>query len=100
MIELDAAAKLAHQELGHALDALGDGSGHDEWGPGPVGWTLWQRSAYAASALDLSTQVAVKLVAEVEPATMIPVMRKLAPIFLNLLLERDAAAGVKLELPF
>ena len=90
------ARKQAHANLQHALDALGDGSGHDVWGPGPVGDKLWQHDSNAALAFDRAAQVIfgerfTRPQLDYEP--FIPsAMRKLAPVILDIRLD---ALGVE-----
>lgn len=81
------------KELAHALDALGDGSGHDQWGPGPVGLRLHERSGLAGKAFDLAGQSAFEAlrwsnhyIDRTGRPKFIAAMRKLAPVFLELLL--------------
>jgi hypothetical protein len=98
MIELDEVGKRAFQELGHALDALGDGSGCDVWGPGPVGQRLWGRNSHAAVAFDRAAQLAVDLTWGIGSETfdaprIIRAMRELAPAILLLVLEQSARSA-------
>lgn len=87
------------KELAHALDALGDGAGRELWGPGPVGLKLHERSSVAGKAFDYAASAAVEVFWEMKPGPiddkprmigdkprMIAAMRKLAPVFLELLL--------------
>ncbi len=77
--------KNPHQEaLQHALDALSDGSGHAIWGPGPILCKLDKVSAPAASAFELSTQVAMKM-HHLGREKMIATMRAIAPVLLEVI---------------
>lgn len=68
------------EALDHALAALDDGSGHDVWGPGPVGFKLWEKKhARAATAFDLSATNAIQ-VGKKGKAEMIAFMRRTAPV--------------------
>jgi hypothetical protein len=79
--------------LQHALDALGDGSGHDVWGPGPVGHKLHMSGhLLAAQAFDEAsitlTQMldSTALISRVGRPRFIAAMKKLAPVLLDILL--------------
>jgi hypothetical protein len=74
-----------HKEaLQHALDALGDGSGHQDWGPGPILERLDAISNPAAEALAIATQVAVK-VGHRTRAKMTATIRRVAPVVLDVI---------------
>lgn len=95
------ARQKAHAELQHALGALGDGSGHDCWGPAPVGDALYNRDGYAGQAFDVAASAAfmaslvsvrsMTIAPETRPA-FISAMRKLAPVILDIRLD---ALGVE-----
>lgn len=72
------------QALQHALDALGDGSGHQEWGPGPVILKLDAISAPASEAFGTAALVAVKL-GHQGRKKMTAAIRKLAPVLLEVI---------------
>lgn len=92
----------ARRELEHALDALTDGSGHEQWGPGVVGSMLNERNFHAHMAFDRAAQVIFGEEVDAchyknELANMalnrsrfIAAMRRLAPIILDI---RLAALG-------
>ena len=93
------ARQKAHAELQHALDALTDGSGHEEWGPGPVGHELWGRSEVAGYAFDRSAQIALNaglmgagIISPAYRTRFIESMRRLAPVILDIRLD---AQGVE-----
>ena len=68
------------EALTHALAALDDGVGHDVWGPGPIGFKLWEKKhAKAATAFDLSAMNAVQ-VGKKGREEMIAFIRKTAPV--------------------
>lgn len=83
------------QELDHALAALSDGSGHEAWGPGPVGAKLHERNSLAGKAFDLAAQGTVEalfkqtIIGPAERPRIIAAMRKLAPVFLELLMGEE-----------
>lgn len=78
--------------LGHALDALGDGSGHEVWGPGIVGQKLWVSGhATAAKAFDGAATTLFVILGQValgkaERPAFIAAMRQLAPVLFDILL--------------
>jgi hypothetical protein len=78
--------------LGHALDALGDGSGHEVWGPGVIGRKLIEGNhplaarAFDAAAWTLFNQLNYGTRGKVEKAAFIAGMRKLAPVLFDILL--------------
>jgi hypothetical protein len=70
---------IEREALDHALAALDDGSGHDVWGPGPIGAKLWQkRHKRAALAFDIAAQDAVHA-GKLGRSAMTAFMRKVAP---------------------
>lgn len=103
--------------LAHALQALGDGAGHEQWGPGPVGQKLidaWQegRCSWRASwAFDYAVKVASQAFMaagvippvtslrgriEVPRKEVIMLMTKIAPVLLEAvweLHESDRSGG-------
>lgn len=69
--------------LEHALRALEDGSGHDVWGPRPVGAVLWTDGRInAAKAFDDACSVAMRL-GHIDRARSIATMKRLAPVILE-----------------
>ena len=69
--------------LKHALAALGDGSGHEVWGPGPVGQKLYNQGLLvAATAFDQAAIVAV-LLNHNGRKRMTRTIRLLAPVILE-----------------
>lgn len=77
--------KNPHQvHLQHALDALGDGSGHETWGPGPVGAVLLEKSPAAGRAFDDAAIIAAQL-GHTSRAKMTATIRKLAPVLLEVI---------------
>jgi hypothetical protein len=78
-----------HKEaLQHALDALGDGSGHEEWGPAPILERLDAISQPAAEAFAIATQVAVKI-GHRSRAKMTSTIRTVAPVVLDVIWGSD-----------
>lgn len=76
--------------LKHALAALGDGSGHHMWGPGPVGARLHEKGlAQAAAAFDMAAIVAVQL-KHGGRKRMTRTIRLLAPVLLEAIQGDDA----------
>lgn len=82
--------------LEHALTALSDGSGHDVWGPGVVGYKLHVRGDLQAQiAFDTAAASIYKLLLyRDDPSGAIPrsarelfidAMRELAPVMLTVL---------------
>ncbi len=102
-------AKQARIELQYALDALGDGSGHESWGPGPVATKLWLRAnnwasgaLQASHAFELATMAIVNgglsqpnADGGVNAERFIHCIKALAPVILELHLEQvqDPDAG-------
>lgn len=84
----------ARAELKHALDALGDGAGAKQWGPGPVIAKLSKRNAMACEAFEMATMVTHDLFCLVKREDAMPAIRRLAPVFLEMLLERQEASFV------
>jgi hypothetical protein len=95
---------IAHAELKHALEALEDGTGHDNWGPGVVGYHLWHRKGtvpeaqYAAVAFDTATSAIFRMVKSnsatialdaTEKARFIAAMPLVAPALLDVLLDSE-----------
>lgn len=80
----------AKEALKHALDALGDGSGHEVWGPGPVGAKLHEHSPLAGLAFDTAAVTAVQL-AHTGRHRMTATIRRLAPVLLEVI-EGDAGS--------
>lgn len=69
--------------LKHALAALGDGSGHSIWGPGPVGARLHEKGLFqAATAFDMAAIAAVQL-KHGGRKRMTRTIRLLAPVLLE-----------------
>ena len=69
--------------LKHALAALSDGSGHEVWGPGPVGQKLHDKGLrQAALAFDTAAIVAVQL-GHGGRVRMTRTIRLLAPVLLE-----------------
>lgn len=78
-----------HREaLQHALDALGDGAGHAEWGPAPILERLDGISHPAAEAFAIATQVAVKIGHRSRPK-MTAAIRTIAPVVLDVIWGSD-----------
>lgn len=76
-------AKNERKELERALAALEDGSGHEEWGPGPVGAVLIERGCFKASwAFDRAAQLAV-MTGRTSKESCIAFMRIAAPALLE-----------------
>jgi hypothetical protein len=74
----------AKEALKHALDALGDGSGHEVWGPGPVGAKLHEHSKLAGMVFDMAAIAAVQL-QHTGRVRMTATIRKLAPVLLEVI---------------
>lgn len=97
--------EVARRELAHALEALGDGIGHETWGPGPVINRLCKRVLkepavqLAVEALEAATMATHDLLHRVKREDALGGIRRLAPVFLELIIEKDeerqAKASVK-----
>lgn len=78
------------EALKHALAALDDGSGHECWGPGPIGGRLWKNGhARAAEAFDMAAVCASRL-GHLQRPRMIATIRKVAPVLLEAMGEDEA----------
>jgi len=83
----------SQRELRHALNALQDGSGWEEWGPGPVGLRLFERDWRAAFAFDAASVAVHRLMREnfggplspLKQVRFIAAMRDVAPMLLRVL---------------
>lgn len=91
--------EVARRELKHALEALGDGAGQTEWGPGPVIERLEPRSMDAAQAFAMAVSTAYSAMrvavgfdffCKPTPGDLIEATRKLAPVVLDIILEEAA----------
>jgi hypothetical protein len=103
-------AERARRELQHALDALGDGAGAEEWGTGSVAERLNARAwdaltvaqhkpvALASHAFVTAAYVSVKLRTRTRDQ-VISCMRKVAPVLLEVLIEADDDCPTCLERP-
>lgn len=86
---------VARRELTHALEALGDGIGHETWGPGPVIERLSKRELkepavrMATEALEAATMASHDLLHRVKRDDALSAIRRLAPVFLELIIEKD-----------
>lgn len=79
----------SERELAWALEALTDGVGHEEWGPGPVVGRLRQRDGFAAAAFAMATKASYRLLGDRTPGDMTASIRELAPVFLRRLRAQD-----------
>lgn len=81
----------AFADLGHALDALGDGVGQQVWGPGPVitRMMLAHKHVLAVSAMNMAASASCNMLLTRSPPRMIREMRTLAPVLLGLLLSSE-----------
>jgi hypothetical protein len=71
------------EALKHALAALDDGSGHECWGPGPIGGRLWKNGHHrAAEAFDMAAICASRL-GHLQRPRMIATIRAVAPVLLE-----------------
>lgn len=86
--------------LEHALTALSDGSGHEVWGPGVVGYKLYTNGhQQAANAFDTAAASIYKLMLNTNVATgaiprntrerFIVAMRLIAPVMYDAMLVPD-----------
>jgi hypothetical protein len=87
--------------LDHALAALSDGSGHDTWGPGPVGAKLWAlREGNAAEAFYSAALVLLRLgirPGKANRARFIACMRKVAPVLLEALGDDEVCGACRMS---
>lgn len=79
----------AFADLDHALAALGDGAGHEVWGPGEIINHMGCKDWRAAAAFSHAASVSFHLLNTRTPARMIAEMRTLAPVLLGLLLSAE-----------
>lgn len=78
------------EALKHALAALDDGSGHECWGPGPIGGRLWKNGhKRAAEAFDMAAMCASRL-GHLQRPRMIATIRKVAPVLLEAMGEDES----------
>jgi len=80
-------ADKARRELAHALEALEDGAGRSEWGPGPVLMRLGIRSGAAADAFTCAALATHDLLLRTSRPAVIHAIRVLAPVFLELAID-------------
>ena len=78
---------VARRELAHALEALDDGAGHEEWGPGLVLVRLDSRNMLASEALQCAIMSTHDLLMRTSRPGVIRALRVLAPVFLELIIE-------------
>lgn len=90
----------AFADLNHALAALGDGAGHETWGPAHVIEGLQRRDHRAQSAFEMAARISFGLMLTRTPARMIHEMRVLAPVLLQLVLDAEEGDGEELAALF
>lgn len=89
---------VARRELAHALEALADGAGHEVWGPGPVITRLSKRAlkepavSLAVEALEAAVMASHDLLGAIKRDEGLSAIRALAPVFLELIITKDARA--------
>lgn len=79
----------AWADLNHALAALGDGVGHETWGPHAILNRMGRKHHHAYSAIWMASCISFNLLNTRTPARMIAEMRTLAPVLLGLLLSAE-----------